>query len=150
MSNSLTKSENYYLKKKAKILKRFSFFLDSFKADLIPEIGEEEANKLIQEFHQVYDSSLQKIPYIGGDKNIFSRNVAYSSPAIVFWKLLKTKGWLIDQFAPIYLHALKRFTQKEYGGLKGRIKGFFQRLKIRKSTLKWLFKRHKKFSEKYP
>ncbi|MBD3193260.1 MAG: hypothetical protein GF308_21680 [Candidatus Heimdallarchaeota archaeon] len=150
MIKLLTKSEDYYRKKKDKILKRFTFFLTSFKADLIKKIGKEETNKIINEFHQVYDSYLAKVPYIGGDKNIFSRNVAYSSPAIVFWKLLKTKGWSIDQFAPIYLHALKRFTRKEYAGLKGRIKGFFQRLIIRKTTLKWLFKKYKKFSEKYP
>ncbi len=146
----IDKSNKYYFENKEKILNNFSNLLRLIKADLAQKINKKELNKLIKKFYKTYYSKIPEIPYIGGDKNRFSRNIAYSSPAIILWKVLKSNGWNIENFAPIYLKALKNFTKQEYSGIKGHFKRIIHRILIRKYFLYYVFNKQKKLLEAYP
>lgn len=113
-------------------------------------MDKENLHKLLRRFYTTYFEKIPEIPYIGGDNNNFSRIIAYSSPTIILWKVLKSNGWSIEDFALIYLYALKNFTQKEYLGIKGHLKRIMQKILIRKFFLYYIFKRQQKLSHKYP
>ncbi|TXT65565.1 MAG: hypothetical protein BAJALOKI3v1_90008 [Promethearchaeota archaeon] len=142
-------SKNYYLEKKNAILNSFSTLLDIMIPDLTEYLESDDLNEILSEFKESFNNSLSDIPYIGGRKNFFSRNLAYSSPAIVFWKVLKDRNVSIEKFAPIYLKALKLGVKKEYQGFKGLIMRFFQKLLIRKTFLRIAWKNQEKLSKKY-
>jgi len=150
MIKMIDKSSKYYFEKKEEILYRFSTLLHFIKVDLAQKISEEELNRLIKKFYRTYYNKISEIPYIGGDKNRFTRNIAYSSPAIILWKIFKSSGWKIDKFAHIYLKALKRFNKQEFSGIKGHFKRIVHRILIRKCFLSYVFNKQKKLLEDYP
>lgn len=141
---------NYYLQNIDEILNRFSKILIFIKNYLSKQIEKEEIQKLIKEFYLTYFKKITEIPYIGGKSNFFSKNIAYTSPVIILWKVFKSNGWSIEQFAPIYLKALKNFTKKEYSGIRGLLKRVMHKILIRKFFLYYIYKRQQKLLEIYP
>jgi len=150
MLKMIDKSNKYYFEKSGRILNRFSDLLGLIKVELAQKASKNDLKNLIKKFYKTYYSKIPEIPYIGGDKNRLSRNIAYTSPAIILWKVLKSDGWKIDEFAPIYLKALKIFNKREYSGIKGQLKRIIHRIFIRKCFLSSVFNKQKKLLKKYP
>ncbi|MBD3212146.1 MAG: hypothetical protein GF311_05995 [Candidatus Lokiarchaeota archaeon] len=143
-------SKKYYSAMKSKILERFSYLLDIMKIELLEYFESDLLNRMLFEFKELYNDSLSEIPYIGGKKNLFTRNVAYSSPSIIFWKVLKAHNFPIEKFAPIYLKALKINVEQEYKGIKGLLKRMLQKILIRKTFLRFMWKNQAKITDEYP
>jgi len=143
-------SEKYYKERQIKIIKEISPLLESIKDDLVLEVGEDEATRLFEKFYRMWDSIISEIPYIGGDRNIFTRNLDHTVPGIAMWKVLKAEGWPIEKFAPIYLKGVHNYIKRKYSGLKRLMIRLLMKYIVNKWTIKKLINKQKKLSEKYP
>jgi len=87
--NVIKKGEdNYYLKKKKRILRQFNLMLQKMRPYLASRFGEEFTANLIPELLLELEGIIPKLPDVGGKKNLFIKEIVLSGYALSFYQVM--------------------------------------------------------------
>ena len=88
----LKNEENYYLKRKPKLLRKFDQLARAMHQVLASYYGEEEAAGIVHAVRCEYESLVPELPYIGGRKNSLSDSLEGTAASLVLYKVMKARG----------------------------------------------------------
>ncbi|MHA2250303.1 MAG: L-2-amino-thiazoline-4-carboxylic acid hydrolase [Candidatus Kariarchaeaceae archaeon] len=137
-------SENYYLKNKSKIMKRYNnLVFNHFIKHVEDRFDEDELNQIKDQIYTEYQDILPQIPYIGGKKNYWTSLFIDASIALVVIKVLKSKGLTAEEIGKVFFDFQEsRINQKSWLGR------FSIKLAFMSRFGKWYWKRLAKKSKK--
>jgi hypothetical protein len=85
-------SKNYYTLLQPRLLEELSQILAAGKEVLISKYGQEFADELVFETRNELKKLIPDIPFIGGDKNPFTRQLLFSVEFLAFYEVMRQKG----------------------------------------------------------
>ncbi|MHA2090083.1 MAG: L-2-amino-thiazoline-4-carboxylic acid hydrolase [Candidatus Kariarchaeaceae archaeon] len=89
----MTETENYYLKKQAKIMKRFHNTINNHLVEIIEsDFDTSQIESIKDEIDIEFQTILPEIPYIGGKQNYWTSTLISVSIGLAISKVLQTKG----------------------------------------------------------
>ncbi len=96
--NVSRKSEdNYYLKKKKRILRQFNLMLQKMRPYLVSQFGEEDTADLIPELLLELEEIIPRLPDIGGKKSPFIRQMVLSGYALSFYHVMNRREMPLEK-----------------------------------------------------
>jgi len=84
--------KNYYVSRKDKLMKQYDRSSRSYKKILARDFEEVRVDKWIAEASELYEDLIPQLPYIGGDKNSFTKYIVYSSMLMPMVKIMRNEG----------------------------------------------------------
>ena len=87
---SIKKAKDYYIKRKAKLMKNFDIYTNDVRKLLAGKFDDDKIDKIHKQMKEEFENLIPKIPYIGGAKNRFTESLIVSiSNLAIFWILEK-------------------------------------------------------------
>jgi len=80
---------NYYLSKKSELLKGHEKGTESLRKILASRFDDKQTNAILVEIRQEFETIIPKIPYIGGEKNLNTKNLIMASSCLAIYRVLK-------------------------------------------------------------
>lgn len=93
--------KDYYIKKKAKLMKDFDSILPILQQIFAKKLSDEKVNELFNLMKKEYEDLIPEIPYIGGKKNIFTNYLIGGATVIAIIRILEKEQftlWDIGEF----------------------------------------------------
>ena len=104
--------ENYYLKRKKKILARMQKILKLTKPSILKIRDEEFYKRLSLESNKLLLEIIPNIPYVGGKDNMFTIILEVNACIIALYKVMKKNGEILDNIVRIFCETTEKFFQK--------------------------------------
>jgi len=83
---------NYYVLRKAEILKSYDKMSKSLGVILQNRFNDKQANSILVETRQEFETIIPEIPYIGGEQNLNTKNLIMASSCLAIYRVLKGHG----------------------------------------------------------
>jgi hypothetical protein len=93
--------DNYYTSRKEKLLKDFDKTAKRLREVLVSYYGDDLTDTIIRETRQEYECLIPELPYIGGKKNLLTRNLIGSAQALALYRVLKKHGNTVEEAGKI-------------------------------------------------
>lgn len=93
---------NYYLARKARLLRDFNQFSTAVKGVLVSLYGEDDAEEIIQEIRREYESLIPQLPYIGGKKNRLTENLIGTTTSLALYRVLRARGETTEHIGKVH------------------------------------------------
>lgn len=93
--------KDYYIKKKAKLMKDFDSILPILQQIFAKKLSDEKVNELFNLMKKEYEDLIPEIPYIGGKKNIFTNYLIGGATLLAIIRILEKEQftlWDIGEF----------------------------------------------------
>lgn len=93
--------KDYYIKKKAKLMKDFDSILPILQQIFAKKLSDEKVNELFNLMKKEYEDLISEIPYIGGKKNIFTNYLIGGATVLAIIRILEKEQftlWDIGEF----------------------------------------------------
>ncbi len=93
--------KDYYIKKKAKLMKDFDSILPILQQIFAKKLSDEKVNELFNLMKKEYEDLIPEIPYIGGKKNIFTNYLIGGATVLAIIRILEKEQftlWDIGEF----------------------------------------------------
>ena len=113
--------ENYYIKRKVKLMAQFEKYLHIANKILSKKIEDFKEEKLSKKMREEFESLIPEIQYIGGTKNSFTSLLVENVKILAFIRVLESEGWSylkIGEFTyELYetIHKIKKKKLEEIG-----------------------------------
>jgi len=85
-------AENYYISRKSELLKSYDKGTKSLGKVLKIHFDEKHTTTILKNSRQEFEAILPKLPFIGGDKNLNTRNLVMASSCLAIYRVLKDHG----------------------------------------------------------
>lgn len=92
-------NQNYYLERNPRILKEFNAILKAAKNVLSNDFDANTLQTILQEMRTQFENLIPKIPYIGGDENLLTRNLLVCAEYLPICKVLQQHNFSYEQIA---------------------------------------------------
>ncbi len=96
------KKGNYYLARKARLLRDFDRFSTAVKEVLAAEYGQGDAEDITREIRRQYASLIPQIPYIGGKRNQLTENLIGTTSSLAVFKVLRARGETTEHIGKLH------------------------------------------------
>ncbi len=126
---------NYYLKRKNKLVKKFEKKFKWLNAPLKKRYGDETANEILNISRTEYINFFPDIPYIGGSKNRWTSNLLEAVELLALYKSMKSLHINDDEFGEV-IHEGMQIRLNRYPGILLKILGWSQFTTLFKNKLK--------------
>ena len=127
--------DDYYTSRKSKLLRDFDKTAKRLRKILVSYYGDDLADTIARETRQEYEALIPELPYIGGKKNLLTRNLIGSAQALALYRVLKRHGKTVEEAGKIVYEAVEaqlgaypRLLLRLFGRL-GFTGGFVRKLK---------------------
>lgn len=118
----LDNNQNYYLERKSKILKDFKMVLNAAQKVLSNDFAADILQTMLQEMRTQFEDLIPRIPYIGGDENLLTRNLTICAEYLPVCKVLQQHNLAYEQIAA----AVKNICKMQLANMS-----FFSKLGMR-------------------
>lgn len=106
-------NNDYYISRKDAVLEDYDQATGAIYAGLLSAYyGEKPANTMIKEIRNEFESLILKMPYVGGDNNIYSGMFFMAVPHLALYKILKAHGKPLVEIGKIVYLTLEIFFDK--------------------------------------
>jgi len=102
----------YYIENRSKLLAQFKKKEGSFRAVIGAELPA-EAESILQEMLEEFNTILPRLPYIGGDKNLLTENLVVSAWFLSLYKTLCKHGYGDDYIGDLCYRIAEDFVNKQ-------------------------------------
>jgi hypothetical protein len=99
--------DDYYTSRKAKLLKDFDKAAKRLRKILVSYYGDDLTDTIARETRQEYEALIPELPYIGGKKNLLTRNLIGSAQALALYRVLKRHGKTVEEAGKIIYEAVE-------------------------------------------
>ncbi|NVM19065.1 MAG: L-2-amino-thiazoline-4-carboxylic acid hydrolase [Candidatus Lokiarchaeota archaeon] len=89
--------EDYYIKRKAKLLKDFDSMLPLLRELLAKNFNNDKIDELFNLMKQEYEDLIPEIPYIGGKKNFFTNFLIGSASILAIIYIIEKEGFTLRE-----------------------------------------------------
>ena len=90
-------AHEYYISRKAKLLKGFDKAAKHMRPALASSYGDNFANAVISEARREFEGLIPKLPYIGGKANILTRNLVATGWCLALYRVLQKRGKTVEE-----------------------------------------------------
>ncbi|MFX1402800.1 MAG: L-2-amino-thiazoline-4-carboxylic acid hydrolase [Promethearchaeota archaeon] len=94
--------ENYYLKRKSKLMKDFSEHIKIARVILKTKLNEPKIDNMFDQMKAEYEKIIPEIPYIGGAKNPFSTLLIGGLSSLAMFRVLEKEGFSFRDIGEFY------------------------------------------------
>ncbi|MFX1410308.1 MAG: L-2-amino-thiazoline-4-carboxylic acid hydrolase [Promethearchaeota archaeon] len=94
--------QDYYTKRKAKLLKEFDSDLSLSRKILAAKFNDAKINEIFNLMKQEYEGLIPEIPYIGGRKNFFTNFLIGSAECLAIFRILEKEGFTFRDIGEFY------------------------------------------------
>lgn len=103
----MKENQNYYLERKPKILKEFNAILKAAKKVLSTNFDEKTLQIMLQDMRSQFEELIPRIPYIGGDENLLTRNLLICAEYLPICKVLQQHNLSYEQINDVVRNICK-------------------------------------------
>jgi len=97
--------KNYYINRKAELLKKFEEELRMWSPHIFGPYGEIGAYRIIQDAQKAFEELIPQIPYIGGDENTLTSGLIEATRYMAFYQAMKKHGKTAEEAGKILYDA---------------------------------------------
>jgi len=94
--------KDYYIKRKPKMMKKFSKHIEIALDILKKKFNEAEINEISNQMKAEYEKLILEIPYIGGAKNSFTSLLVGSISSLAMFRILEREGYTQREIGEFY------------------------------------------------
>lgn len=94
-------SDEYYISRKAKLLKDFDKTARHMRKAMVSRHGDEFADSAISEARAGFEALIPDLPYIGGRKNLLTRSLVGTAWCLALYRVLKKHGKTVEETGAI-------------------------------------------------
>ena len=110
--------KDYYIKQKAKLMKNFNEYIKNVRKLLARKFEDAKLDKMLKQMSEEFENLIPKIPYIGGDKNVFTDTIIYEvSHLAIFW-ILEKEGFSFREIGEFFYKFIDGEIRLEKGNME--------------------------------
>jgi len=99
---SIKKDKDYYIKRKAKLMKNFNKLTHDVRKLLAGKFGDGKIDKILKQINEEFENLIPKIPYIGGVKNIFTDALIQDISNLAVFRILENEGFSLREIGELF------------------------------------------------
>ena len=118
---SIKKVKDYYIKRKAKLMKNFNKYTNDVRKLLVGKFDDAKIDKILTQMNEEFENLIPKIPYIGGTKNFYTFIlIQIMSNLAIFW-ILENEGFTYREIGEFFYeladghHRLRKESMEKIG-----------------------------------
>ncbi|MCK4383934.1 MAG: L-2-amino-thiazoline-4-carboxylic acid hydrolase, partial [Candidatus Lokiarchaeota archaeon] len=85
--------KDYYIKQKAQLMQDFSNMTNGMRKFLARKFEDAKLDKILKQMNEEFENLIPKIPYIGGDKNLFTGTLIQDISYLAIFRILEKEGF---------------------------------------------------------
>jgi hypothetical protein len=116
-------ASGYYVRNKAKLLKKHNSLISAGRETVTAWYGEALADMLARESAEEFETLIPRLPYIGGQRNSMTDEIAFSATALVLYRVMKRHGKGVEQTGEL-LYRIAEVWVKRYPRFLRRLMGW--------------------------
>ncbi len=146
-------AQGYYVSEKQKLIKQYQRILVTINPILVKKFGEQTAKNFQEETLLLYSEEIiPEIPYIGGNKNPYTRFLLQTSMALALYRSVQNHGGTLEEAAELIFEGMcvvadqmPRFFMHLYGRLTNsriyypKLRRDAQATQLRKYPADWVY-----------
>jgi hypothetical protein len=125
----------YYTSRKPKLLKEFRAWAKHIRKVMAPRYGAEFTSAVLEDARQAFEALIPQMPYIGGEANFLTRNLAGPTITLALYRALQPRGIPVDDTGEIAYRAFES-RLRSTSRLKLRLWGWMAFTGISKRAMK--------------
>jgi len=94
--------KDYYIKKKARLMKDFSKYIVSIPKLLKGQYDDAKINKCIKQMNEEFENLIPQIPYIGGNKSYYTRVLIQIISNLAIFRILEKEGLTYREIGELF------------------------------------------------
>ena len=98
----ITTVKDYYIKQKAKLMKDFSNRTNNVRKLLVRKFEDVKLDKIINQINKEFENLIPKIPYIGGDKGVFTEALISGIYHLAIFRILEKEGFPYQEIGKLF------------------------------------------------
>ena len=118
---SIRKVKDYYIKRKAKLLKNFNKYTNDVRKLLAGKFDDDKIEKILTQMNEEFENLIPKIPYIGGAKNFYTNILIQVISNLAIFRILENEGFTYREIGELFYeladghHRLRKESMEKIG-----------------------------------